>query len=47
MNSKEALQIEKENRKALSKKRTTFLVLGLDVALIVYIVIQVFIIIQK
>ena len=46
MDSKEALRIEKEKRKAVAKKRICWVLAILDVALVVYIAIQIIIIIQ-
>ena len=46
MDSKEALAIEKKKRKAVAKKRICWVLAILDVALAVYIAVQVIILIQ-
>lgn len=46
MDSKQALRIEKEKRKAVAKKRICWFLGILDVVLVIYIAIQVILIIQ-
>ena len=46
MNSKEALLLEKKKRKAVAKKRICWLLAIVDIALLVYVAIQIIIIIQ-
>ena len=46
MDSKEALAIEKKKRKAVAKKRICWVLAILDVALAVYIAVQVIILVQ-
>ena len=47
MDAKEALRIEKEKRKAVANRRICWVLGILDVALVIYIVIQIIMIIQK
>ena len=47
MDSKEALRIEKEKRKAVANKRICWILAILDVALLIYVVVQVLIIVQN
>ncbi len=46
MDSKEALQIEKDKRKAVAKYRICWFLAILDIVLIIYIVIQAILLIQ-
>lgn len=46
MDSKEALAIEKKKRKAVAKKRICWVLAILDVALAIYIAVQVIILLQ-
>lgn len=46
MDSKEALAIEKKKRKAVAKKRICWVLAILDVALAIYIAVQVIILVQ-
>ena len=46
MDSKEALRIEKEKRKAVAKKRICWVLAILDVALAIYIAVQIIILLQ-
>lgn len=46
MNAKEALQIEKNKRKAVAKKRICWVLGILDIALIVYLAVQIILIIE-
>ena len=47
MDSKEALQIEKDKRKAVAKYRICWFLGIIDVLLVVYIIIQIILLIQK
>ena len=46
MDSKEALAIEKKKRKAVAKKRICWVLAILDVALAIYIAVQIIILVQ-
>ena len=46
MNSKQALQIEKARRKAIATKRICWVLGILDVALLIYVIVQVLILVQ-
>ena len=46
MDSKEALAIEKKKRKAVAKKRICWVLAILDIALAIYIAVQVIILVQ-
>ncbi len=46
MDSKEALAIEKKKRKAVAKKRICWVLAILDVALAIYIAVQIIILLQ-
>ena len=46
MNSKEALKIEKENRKEIARKRICYLLLCLDILLVIYFAIQIIFLVQ-
>lgn len=46
MDSKQALQIEKEKRKAVAKKRIGWFLGVVDVALLIYIAIEILILVQ-
>ena len=47
MDSKEALRIEKEKRKAVAKKRICWVLGILDIVLLIYIIIQIIMICQN
>ncbi|MBO6280439.1 MAG: hypothetical protein J6M95_02535 [Bacilli bacterium] len=46
MDSKEALKIEKQKRKAVAKRRICWLLGILDIALVIYIAVQIIILVQ-
>ena len=47
MDAEKALQIEKEKRKAVAKKRICWFLAIVDVALVIYIAIQIILLIQQ
>ena len=47
MDAKQALQIEKAKRKAVAKKRICWFLAIVDIALVIYIAIQIIMLIQR
>ena len=47
MDSKEALKLEKDKRKAVAKYRICWFLGVLDIALVIYIIIQIILLIQN